>query len=96
MSFVENVRCGFLSLRQMHHAKHSLLARQGIKIPNKHGPSPGNLCTAAPGGDPEFVLSGRYSPNLWTSPFEYGFRKRLRQLLISRAEPLYFLKDRLE
>ena len=45
---VERVGFRFVSLRQLHHAKYSLLARQGTKIPNKHGPLPANLCTAAP------------------------------------------------
>ena len=49
MHTLENVGFRFLSLRQSHRAKYSLPARQGGKIPNKHGPSPANLCTAAPG-----------------------------------------------
>lgn len=36
------------SLRQSVHAKYSLPACQGGKIPNKYGPSCANLCTAAP------------------------------------------------
>jgi hypothetical protein len=44
----ENVGFQFISLRQSIRREISLLAFQRAKIPNKHGPSRANLCTAAP------------------------------------------------
>ena len=38
-----------------------------------------------PGGDPKFALSGLLSPKLWTSPFQYGFRKRAKPLARSET-----------
>lgn len=43
----ESVGSRFVSLRQSHRAKYSLPACERAKIPNKHGPSPTKLCTAA-------------------------------------------------
>ena len=57
---VENVGFRFGSLRQLHHTKYSLPARQGIKIPNKHGPSRAKLCTAARRLRPEILSLGPF------------------------------------
>ena len=53
-----SVRLRFVSLRQSHRVKYSLPVRQRAKIPNKHGPSRENLCTAAPPPRPKIRSLG--------------------------------------
>jgi hypothetical protein len=62
---VENVGSRFVSLRQSICAKHSLLRWRRAKIPNKHGLSRANLCTATPQPRPKI----RSLPPFFSKPF---------------------------